>query len=125
MVSASSRLPLDKRAAEELSPGQLAENLGQQIEEVSGLQAICGSDCISSLEEPGSEEPGPSSGSSRINDHVSPDLLEATLLIHVDLPHSHLKLTVRTRAGSHMLPSPSAAVSDACHTDASIWKVNH
>ena len=58
-----------------------SENLSQQEEEIQGLQAICGSDCISCL-----DQAGPSN-------KLEP--LKATLLIHVDLPKDQLRLTVR------------------------------
>lgn len=63
-----------------------SDDLGQQEEEIQGLQAICGSDCISCL-----DQAGPSS---------KLEALKATLLIHVDLPEGQLQLTVGlARAG--------------------------
>ncbi len=79
----------------ELSSGQIAENIAQQIEELSGLKAICGSDCISQLGQTESEEADCGSDPSESSSLNSHEPLEATLLIHVDLPCGHLKLTVR------------------------------
>ena len=68
-----------------------SDDLGQQEEEIQGLQAICGSDCISCL-----DQAGPSS---------KLEALKATLLIHVDLPEGQLQLTVRlARAGCFSIP---------------------
>ncbi|KAK9844924.1 hypothetical protein WJX74_008697 [Apatococcus lobatus] len=67
-----------------LSTKHYNENLSQQEEEIQGLQAICGSDCISCLNQAGS--------SSKL------EPLKATLLINADLPEGQLRLTIRGAA---------------------------
>ena len=76
---------------------QVAENLAQQVEEVLGLQAICGNDCISTVNQAGDHAASSTAGQPGYQHRLQDgqELLEADLQIHVELPGGHLKLTVR------------------------------
>ncbi|KAK9867526.1 hypothetical protein WJX84_010819 [Apatococcus fuscideae] len=132
MVQAHTDDALEDMVCNQITHADVQDNLGQQQEEILGLEAICGINFSSSLGQSTDEDQVEAGGTTSSR---GLHLLEASLLVQVDLPENSLKLSVQSQhdqarqAGQPEPPTDSLSYlqhligrpSNGCHPSSSLF----